>query len=136
MAVEKQQIKRKMKKKVEVRRELKTGRLILIEFKKLSTLKMLWHLFKVYICFKVLFVVLFFFFFIIFFIYSWLELLHFVIIVSTYIMMVNSVLHWKWKANWRQLSFCSDNSGSWLSGIYVIKQKRYIFLRKFLTSTR
>ena len=40
--------------------------------------------------------------FIIFFIYSWLELLHFVIIVSIYIMMVNSVLYWKWKANWRQ----------------------------------
>ena len=49
-----------------------------------------------------------FFFFIIFFIYSWLELLHFVIIVSTYIMMVNSVLHWKWKANWRQL-FITDS---------------------------
>ena len=43
----------------------------------------------------------------IFFIYSWLELLHFVIIVSIYIMMVNSVLHWKWKANWRQLN-CND----------------------------
>ena len=41
-------------------------------------------------------------FFFIFFIYSWLELLHFVIIVSIYIMMVNSVLYWKWKANWRQ----------------------------------
>ena len=41
-------------------------------------------------------------FFFIFFIYSWLELLHFVIIVSIYIMMVNSILYWKWKANWRQ----------------------------------
>ena len=48
-----------------------------------------------------------FFFFIIFFIYSWLELLHFVIIVSIYFMMVNSVLHWKWKANWRQLTLIS-----------------------------
>ena len=46
-------------------------------------------------------------FLIIFFIYSWLELLHFFIIVSIYIMMVNSVLHWKWKANWRQLN-CND----------------------------
>ena len=41
-------------------------------------------------------------FFFIFFFCSWLELLHFVIIVSIYIMMVNSVLYWKWKANWRQ----------------------------------
>ena len=47
------------------------------------------------------------FFIIIFFIYSWLELLHFVIMVSIYIMMVNSVLNWKWKANWRQLN-CDD----------------------------
>ena len=46
-------------------------------------------------------------FFIIFFIYSWLELLHFVIIVSIYITMVNSVLHWKCKANWLQLN-CND----------------------------
>ena len=43
-------------------------------------------------------------FFIIFFIYSWLELLHFVIIVSIYIMMVNSVSHRKWKANWHRLN--------------------------------
>ena len=41
------------------------------------------------------------------FIYSWLELLHFVIILSLYITMENSVLHWKWKANWRQLN-CND----------------------------
>ena len=41
------------------------------------------------------------FFLFIFFIYSWLELLHFSIKMSIYIMMVNSVLHWKWKSNWR-----------------------------------
>ena len=51
--------------------------------------------------------ILFFYYFIIFFIYSWLELLHFVIIVSIYIMMINSVLHWKWEANWSQLN-CND----------------------------
>ena len=45
-----------------------------------------------------------FYFFIIFFIYSWLVQLHFVIIVCIYIMMVDSILHWKWKANWRQLN--------------------------------
>ena len=37
-------------------------------------------------------------FFIIFFIYSWPELLHFVIMVSIYIMVVNGVLHWGWGA--------------------------------------
>ena len=64
-------------------------------------------------------------FFIIFSTYSLLELLHFelltwiitFIIVSTYIMMVSSILHWKWKANcrqfnyifiWRQSSLCSN----------------------------
>ena len=45
--------------------------------------------------------------FCIFLIYSWLELLHFAIIVSIYMMMVNSVLHRKWEANWRQLN-CND----------------------------
>ena len=33
-------------------------------------------------------------------VYSWLELLHFVIIAPIYIMMVDSVLHWKWKATY------------------------------------
>ena len=38
------------------------------------------------------------FFLIIFFIYGWPELLHFVIVVSIYIMMVNGILHWGWGA--------------------------------------
>ena len=37
-------------------------------------------------------------FFIIFFIYSWPGLLHFVRVLSIYIMMVNGVLHWGWGA--------------------------------------
>ena len=57
-------------------------------------------------------------FIIIFFIYSWLELLHFVIIVSIYIMMVNSVWHWKWKVNWRQLN-CNDIYIHYIIYIYI-----------------
>ena len=45
--------------------------------------------------------------FIMFFIDSWLELIHFVIIASMYITMVNSVSHWMWEANWRQFN-CND----------------------------
>ena len=37
-------------------------------------------------------------FFIIFFIYSWPGLLHFVRVLSIYIVMVNGVLHWGWGA--------------------------------------